>query len=500
MKILSVQQIRALDAYTIANTPIASIDLMERACRAFFSWFITRFDDRQRIGIVCGTGNNGGDGVGIARLLHAHGYDVRCWIIKSSMPLSPDFTVNLERAKEAGVILFEVTEPYADLFTDRDLVVDALLGSGLSRPAQGLYAWAIDEMNAAKAHRIAVDIPSGLMADEPSRGPVVKCDYTLTFQLPKLAFMLPSNAAYVGDWSVVNIGLDKSFIREADTHFYYTRNRYARKNIRRRNRFDHKGTHGHALLIAGSLGKTGAALMASRAALRSGVGLLTTHIPRCGNIILQTAVPEAMTSLDQHEEMVTSPPSLDAFSAVGIGPGIGRHADTVRAFEFVLRNARKPIVVDADGLNILAENKSLLTALPEGSILTPHLKEFERLAGSLPNDFARLDGLSALAGKLRCIIVLKGAFTAVADPEGHVFFNSTGNPGMATGGTGDVLTGIVTGLLAQHYAPLDAARLGVYLHGLAGDLAVMDKGPHALIATDLIEYLPDAYLHATVQR
>jgi NAD(P)H-hydrate epimerase len=264
--------------------------------------------------------------------------------------------------------------------------------------------------------------------------------------------------------------------------------------LRPRHRFDHKGTNGHALLIAGSLGKMGAAVLASRAALRAGVGLLTTHVPSGGNVILQTAVPEAMVSLDRNEEIFSSPPALDDYAAIGIGPGLGRSNETSHAFEFVLRHYHKPMVIDADALNISSERKEWMTLLPEGSVLTPHPKEFERLAGPSVDDFARLESLRALAGKTRCVVLLKGAYTAIANPDGHVYFNSTGNPGMATGGTGDVLTGIITGLLAQRYNSLEAARLGVYLHGLAGDLARVDVGMPGMIASDLVNFLPAAFV------
>ena len=494
MKILSAQQIRELDAFTIAKTPIESIDLMERACRAFMNWFAGRFHGWERVGIVCGTGNNGGDGMGIARMLREQGYDPRCWIVKAGMPVTDDFTVNLNRAQGSQVSVFEVTEPAPGIFDECDVVIDALFGSGLSRPAEGLYAWVIEEMNRADALRIAVDIPSGLRADVSSSGPIVRCDYTISFQLPKLAFLLAQNYPFVGEWVLVDIGLNREFIRGANTPFYFTRGKAIRRLLRHRNRFDHKGTFGHALLIAGSLGKVGAAVLGSRAALRTGVGLLTVHVPQCGNVVLQSTVPEAMLSLDRDEGMFTSPPALDNYAALGIGPGLGRNSGTVQALEFVLNHYKKPIVLDADALNILAENRQLINAIPEGSIMTPHLKEFERLTGKTADDFARLEALKEFAIKTRSVTVLKGAYTAIADPTGAIYFNSTGNPGMATGGAGDVLTGIITGLLAQGYSSIDAARIGVFVHGLSGDMAARERGMTSLIASDIIEFLAPAFL------
>lgn len=494
MRILSASQIRELDAYTIANTPIESIDLMERACRAFMGWFVGLFNSDERVGIVCGTGNNGGDGLGIARMLREHGYQATCWIIRSTMPVTADFNTNLDRAQKAGVTLFEISGPCDAPFAGSTLLIDALFGSGLSRPAQGLYEWVIEEMNSAKARRVAVDIPSGLMADGPSSGPIVHADHTLTFQLPKLAFLLPQNAKYVGDWECVDIGLSRGFIRNAPSHFSYTREKSVRRLVRKRNRFDHKGTFGHALLITGSLGKMGAAVLAAQAAVRAGLGLLTAHIPRSGNAILQTSIPEAMVSLDRDDEVFSSSPALDTFSAVGIGPGLGRSNETTQALEFVLRHYRRPMVIDADALNILSEHKEMLALVPEGSILTPHPKEFERLVGKSADNFERLTSLREFAARTKCIVVLKGAYTAVADAGGKVYFNSTGNPGMAKGGSGDVLTGILTALLARSYYPLAAARLGVYVHGLAGDMAAAELGMEGMTATDLVKFLPASLL------
>ncbi|MEJ1239648.1 NAD(P)H-hydrate dehydratase [Chryseolinea sp. T2] len=494
MKILSASQIRELDAYTIAQTPIASIDLMERACRAFSGWFVSHFQGRERVHVVCGTGNNGGDGMGVARMLREQGYEPTCWVVKSGMSVTNDFSVNLERAKTAGVRIFEIEAAAGGILAECDVIIDALFGSGLSRPAEGLYAWVIEEMNRSDAYRVAIDIPSGLRVDAASSGPIVVADYTISFQLPKLAFMMSQNGKYVGDWKLVDIGLHREFIKNADSGFHYTREKVIRRNLQDRNRFDHKGTYGHALLIAGSLGKIGAAVLASRAALRAGLGLLTVHVPRCGNVILQSSVPEAMVSLDRDEEMFTAPPAMEAYSSVGIGPGLGRSSESVHALEFVLRHYRHPMVIDADALNILSEQKELMSLIPEGSILTPHPREFERLAGKTTDDFARLEALRELAKRTRCVVVLKGAYTAIAEPGGQVHFNSTGNPGMATGGTGDTLTGIITGLLAQKYSSLDAARIGVFVHGLSGDLVARELGMTSLIASDLTEFLPSAFL------
>ncbi|MDH4089100.1 MAG: NAD(P)H-hydrate dehydratase [Cyclobacteriaceae bacterium] len=497
LKILPPAQIKALDAYTIKHGAISSIDLMERACRAFTKWFAEHFSELCTVGVVCGTGNNGGDGMGIARMLKELGYPVKVWVVKGSGPESADFKINFDRARNIKIeILPLVNDVDVDekVFDACEILIDAIFGSGLSRPVEGIYAQVIHCINKAEAKRVAVDIPSGLMTDSPSQDQIVKADFTISFQLPKLAFFLPECHSFVGQWTLVDIGLHKDFIKDADASYFYIIQKDLRKVLRERSTFDHKGNYGHALLIAGSFGKVGAAILAARAALRAGLGLLTVHVPQCGYPILQGSVPEAMVSVDQHEHHLSAVANLDHYTAIGIGPGLGTGPETVAAFVHILENFRSPMVIDADGLNMLSENSALLHLIPEGSILTPHPKEFERLVGGWKNDFERLEKQKMLAAQLKSIIVLKGAYSSIAAPDGRVYFNSTGNPGMATGGSGDVLTGILTGLVAQHYDPLQAAQLGVFVHGLSGDLAVPEMGINSLIASDIIDFLPSAFL------
>jgi NAD(P)H-hydrate epimerase len=349
-------------------------------------------------------------------------------------------------------------------------------------------------LNDASATIVAIDIPSGLMADSPSPGPVVKADFTVSFQLPKLAFFLPQCHAFVGRWFLVDIGLNKDFIKQVVASHFQVTKKDSRKILRRRSTFGHKGNFGHALLVAGSYGKMGAAVLASRGALRAGLGLLTTHIPRCGYDILQSSVPEAMTTVDSHQDVVSGIPLSARYNTIAIGPGLGTSPETVNAFRSLLEQFGKPMVIDADGLNILSENRECMHLVAPGSILTPHPGEFERLVGNWKDDFERLEKQKQLAHELKSVVVLKGAFTSIATPDGKVFFNSTGNPGMATGGSGDVLTGILAGFMAQGYEALHAALLGVYLHGLAGDLAAVDKGVNSLIASDIVNFLPSAFL------
>lgn len=493
IRILNTKQIRELDAYTIKKEGIPSIDLMERACRAFVDWFVQQTDATQKVGIVCGTGNNGGDGLGIARLLKDWGYPVKVWIVRGTVPESQDFKINLERIKGKLEISEISTEPDQGVFENREVIIDAVFGSGLSRPPEGIYAQTIRCINQTESTRIAVDVPSGLFSDKTSSGEIVKAHYTVSFQLPKLAFFLPQAYAFTGEWVTVDIGLNKNFIKNAETNQYLITQKDVRKILRPRSRFDHKGKYGHALIISGSHGKMGAALLASRAALRSGPGLLTTHVPQCGYAVLQTALPEAMVSVDANETMFTGIADVAQFTTIGIGPGLGKEANTVKAFNRLLDFYKKPMVIDADALNILSGQPALMERVPENSILTPHPKEFERLVGQWTDDFDRLEKQKNLAKRLKSVIVLKGAYSSIASPEGVIFFNPTGNPGMAKGGSGDVLTGILTGLLSQQYSALDAAIIGVYLHGLAGDLASLEKGSFSLIASDLVEYLPQSF-------
>jgi NAD(P)H-hydrate epimerase len=493
IKILNTQQIKSLDEFTIQHEPILSIDLMERACRAFTSWFTERFTALNKIGIVCGTGNNGGDGLGVARMLSEWGYPVKVWIVRGGTAESADFKMNLERLSGKLEIAEITSSADQGLFTDRDILIDAIFGSGLSRPAEGIYAQAIRCMNQTDALKVAIDIPSGLMADKPSSDPIVRAHHTLTFQLPKLAFFLPENHQYTGEWTVVDIGLDKSFLKAAETSYYYLNQKTSRKILKPRSKFDHKGDFGHGLIVSGSYGKIGAAVLSSRAALRSGIGLLTVHIPRCGYGIIQAAVPEAMVDVDANETFFTNHLELDKYNVIGIGPGLGKDSETVDALRTILNDFRKPFVIDADALNIISEHPEMLKLIPAGSVLTPHPKEFERLVGKWKNDFERLDKQKKLAAELSSVVILKGAYTSLAAPDGTIYFNSTGNPGMATGGTGDVLTGVITALIAQNYSALDAARLGVFTHGLAGDIGAAEKGMISLTASDVVDHLPDAF-------
>ncbi len=495
LKILSADQIKALDACTIQSEPIASIDLMERAGQAFVSWFCRQIDPVKTVGIICGTGNNGGDGLVIARLLLEYNYKVEVWIVKGQSKSSPDFLANYNRLT-SKLSLHEIQDEN-DLikitFDNHDVLVDALFGTGLSRSLSGIYESVISRLNKVKAYRIAVDVPSGLLIDAPSTGTVFKADFTLTFQLPKLAFLLPENFSLVGNWQAVRIGLDKNCIDSARTDSFMIEKKDVKAMVKPRHKFDHKGDNGKALLIAGSQGKMGAAVLAARAAMRTGLGLLTCHVPKAGLNIVQSSVPESMAIVDGHDEHFTNL-SIDAsVDAIGIGPGLGLHTETMHAFEKLLERSVKPLIIDADAITLLANKPALQHLLPPNSILTPHPGEFKRLVGDWGNDFDRLEKQKKFARDIKGFVVLKGAHTSIATPDGKVYFNSSGNPGMATAGSGDVLTGMLTSLVAQGYPMLEAVMMGVYLHGLAGDLAARKIGEQSMLASDIIDFIPQAY-------
>ena len=492
IKILNIDQIQALDRYTIANEPISSIDLMERACLRFVTWFVRKFQPSERVTVFAGTGNNGGDALGIARLLVERKFDVDVLVVRGGEG-SPDFKTNYERLSSLKII-HEIKSTTAIPDFNTDVIIDGLFGSGLTRPVEGLYADVIRALNKAQSVRVAIDIPSGLMADKPSPGEIFRADFTITFQLPKLSFLLSASAPFVGDWHVVDIGLSGDFISGQESRYRLLEAGDVRQLLKSRLRFDHKGTFGKALLVCGGYGKMGAAVLSARAAVRSGLGLLTVHIPGCGYEILQTAIPEAMVSVDDDNECFSSGISeLAGYVGIGIGPGIGTRTETAAAFGRLMQDYSRSMVIDADGINILASGGELVHLIPAKSILTPHPGELKRLIGGWKDDFDRLDKSLNFAAKTNTYLLVKGAFTSIATPEGHLYFNPTGNPGMATGGSGDVLTGILTSLLAQGYTSQEAAILGTYVHGLAGDFAAERQGQIALIPSDIIRSLPRAF-------
>ena len=493
MKILSSQHIREADQYTIANEPVASIDLMERAASAFTDWFISKFSQDHPVKIFCGIGNNGGDGLAIARMLSEKKYAVEVFIVRYASTPSEDFTINEQRLRKLNIKIIEIKNgDNTPLIHENEIVIDGIFGSGLSRPIEGFTADLIRHLNQSSGLKVAIDIPSGLYADKSSTSIKFQADYTFTFELPKLTFLFPENLPYVGEFTVESIGLHPGYLSKAETRNFYVDQDMVRQMLKPRKKFDHKGTYGHTLIISGSYGKIGAAVLCANACLRAGAGLVTTYIPSCGYNTMQTGIPEVMVITDKQETIISDIPDLASYKSIGIGPGIGRHARTSAAVHKLIATSEIPLVLDADALNIISENKVWLNELPKNSILTPHPKEFERLFGTSTDDHARLDLQREVSSQYNIIIVLKRAHTVITAPDGLTFFNSSGNPGMATGGAGDVLTGIITGLVSQGYSPLNSVILGVYLHGLAGDLASENLSQQSLIASDIAHYLGNA--------
>ncbi|MBW6534407.1 MAG: NAD(P)H-hydrate dehydratase [Mariniphaga sp.] len=498
MKLFTTKQVAGIDKFTIENEPIADIDLMERAAMQITNWLVQRFSTERKMVFLAGPGNNGGDALAIARQLTDLDFQCEVYLLNFGKDLRGSPAINWKRLEEQGKVkLMKIRQVEDFAKTDpSDVLIDGLFGSGLSRPLEGLPAEIVSKINALSNTTVAIDIPSGLMGEDNSeniRENIVRADYTLTFQFPKISFLFAENEMFTGKWDVLPIGLHPEGIAQTPSNFHFIEKRDVKEMIPARSKFAHKGTFGHALLIAGSYGKMGASVLASKACLRSGVGLLTAHVPHFGYSIIQTAVPEAMVNIDDHDSIFTGVPDLSPFSAIGAGPGIGMKSNTKKALKELLEKAKVPLVLDADALNILSENKEWLNDLPENSILTPHPGEFKRLAGETANSWERIQKQIQMAWELKVTIVLKGAFTAIALPNGKVYFNSTGNPGMATAGSGDSLTGIILGLLAQRIPPENAAIAGVFLHGLAGDIAAGKQSEHALIAGDITDYLGKAF-------
>lgn len=498
MKLFRTAEIRAWDQYTILHEPIASIDLMERASVAFTDWYCHYFPDKnQVISIYCGIGNNGGDGLAIARLLRNRFYDVNVIICGNAEKGSEDFTINLQRLSRLGDVTISFINPEQEIpeLQHSDVIIDALFGTGITRPLSGGYASLVDCINALNAIHIAVDIPSGMPAEGVCNGPCIKAQHTCSFQIAKLSFFRAENYLYTGQCHILDIGLLPEFsMNTASDYYLIDRNEIIGK-IRKRNTFDHKGTYGHCMVIAGSKGKAGAAILAASASLRSGAGLVTVLCPENATTPLQTAIPEVMVQTAGKDHIVNMNIWDMPYNAIAAGPGIGTAPETVHALEALLLTSSIPAVLDADVLNIIAGHKKMLRLLRAGTIITPHPKEFDRLFGEAADSEHRLSIQKEKAVELNIIIILKGAYTSVAFPDGTVYFNTTGNPGMATAGSGDVLTGIIGGLLAQRYTPEDAALVGVYLHGLAGDLALTHQSMESMIASDIVRNLGNAFKH-----
>lgn len=491
-KILTAAQIRAWDQFTIVNEPILSIDLMERASKKCVDYILNSLHFRGPFTILSGTGNNGGDGLAIARLLHSKGVELEVFVVGDANNGSDDFKINLIRCDTANINIQNYNHNINSKF--KGTIIDAIFGTGLNRAPEGIHFKAIEAINASGSIVISIDMPSGLYTDvhTPNHQMVVNANYTLTFEVLKFAFLFAENHNRLGQVQVTPIGLLNSYKPEGIIHGLLLNKDCIRSKVKTLNQFDHKGKNGHALLIAGSKNKMGAAVLAVSAALRSGVGLLTVHTVESGTIPLNTECPEAMLSIDETEAVVSNLPELNAFTSIGIGPGIGSDKLTAKLLLTLISNFKGTIVLDADALNIVSENEECKSLLNSNCILTPHVKEFDRLAGNSSNDFERHEKQLEFAKKYKCYVLLKGAYSKITAPNGEVYINNTGNPGMAKGGSGDVLTGIITGLSAQNYSAIDAMLLSVYWHGLAGDLASLQYSAIAMKSSDIVEMMPNA--------
>ena len=498
MKIIPSTLLKDLDKYTIANEPIASIDLMERAADQLTRAIVRRWDSSHRVFIFAGPGNNGGDALAIARMLAQKSYHVEVFLFNIKGNLSEECQTNKNRLKECGSIYFtEISTQFEPpTLTEKDLVVDGLFGYGLNKPLNGGFAAVVKYLNASKATIISIDIPSGLMSEDNTynnRQHIVRANLTLSIQLPKLSFLFPENEEIIGEWELLDIGLSQSFIDAAETPYTIIEEEEVKKLIKPRKRFAHKGNFGHGLLIAGSYGMAGASILAARACLRSGIGLLTAHVPICNHDLMQVAVPEAVVHTDVHDRYFAEPMDSESYQAIAIGPGLGQEEETALALLEQISNSTAPLILDADALNILSTHRQWFNRLPKHCILTPHLKELERLIGKCMDTYERINKAKELAVFLQGYIIIKGGWTTIVTPEGNCFFNPTGNPGMATGGSGDVLTGILLALLSQGYTQEETCILGTYLHGMSGDLAEEQKGEIGMTSSDLIEFLPEAW-------
>ena len=502
MKIFSSKQIYEADKATIKKNNISSDQLMEGVAVQLFNWLHLRIQGAPvKIHLFCGLGNNGGDGIALARHLQEHGYNIGVYVVNYSKKRSDDFLVNLDRLKDRKIWpeFLDDSSVLPEIGRD-DIIVDAIFGIGLNRAPDSWVVNLFEHIEKSKAFVLSVDIPSGLFTDRVSEDEkaVVKANHTLSFQVPKLVFFLPETGIFTEQWEVLDIGLDPEFLVNTETEYELIGKNEMLPVYIPREKFSHKGTHGHGLIVGGSYGKIGAVHLASKACLYAGSGLVTAFVPKCGYIPLQTNFPEAMVLTDNDENHISKIEFGIDPAVVGIGVGLDKDASTVKALDEFLGDNKKPLVIDADALNILSENKALLGKIPAQTVLTPHPKELERLIGSWKDDFDKLKKAKEFSKKYDCVLVIKGSHTiTIYDEKGYV--NTTGNPGMGTGGTGDVLTGVITGLIAQGYNPLNAAVFGVYLHGRAGDIAVEKTGYQALTASHVVDAIGLAFIDLFAQ-
>ena len=500
MKLFSKEQIYEGDKLTTERQKITSTDLMERAGIQIFNWIHTRMQGAQvPIHVFCGIGNNGGDGLVLARHLVTHGYNVVTYIVNCSDKRTKDFLVNYDRIKNVTKDwpkMLSCKNDFSEIvIKEEDIIVDAVFGIGLNRPPNDWVKALFAQFKTSKAFTLSIDIPSGLYTDKviEAEDNVVNANYTLSFQSPKLVFFLPETAKYTVQWEALDIGIDRDYLMQTETEIELISKHEVLPLYKPRTKFSNKGDFGHVMILGGSYGKIGAVNLASRAALGAGAGLVTAYTPKCGYHSLQTAVPEVMVITDSDETHIANI-SFDIEPTVfGIGVGLGTSTRTIKTFEAFLKTNKTPLVIDADGLNILSKKKALLKLLPEQTIITPHPKELERLIGKWSDDFEKLKKVKAFSKKYNIIVLIKGA-NSITVYQDKLYINTTGNPGMATAGAGDVLTGIISGFVAQGYEHLSATLFAVYLHGKSADIVLEDHGYQSLIASHIIDGLGKAYI------
>ncbi|MGL5637045.1 MAG: NAD(P)H-hydrate dehydratase [Bacteroidales bacterium] len=498
MKLLRSIDTKQIDKQTIEKQGITTVILIERAATALYNEIINRWSLETPFVIFAGPGNNGADALALSILLIRAGYNVKTFLFCPNKELSEACTHFREQlANEPMADFYEVLAEFKPpVLTTRTVIIDGLFGSGLNKPLTGGFAGIVKYINSTPSYKLSIDIPSGLFGEnntDNDPNAIIESDLTLCFQQPKIVFFLRDSVKYVKEYKVLNIDLDSEAIQNCDSTFYQISEIEVSAILRERAKFSHKGDYGHGLLVAGKLGMMGAAQLSAKAAYRSGIGLLTIHAPKIANAIIQSSVPEAIYSPDASQTCFSQAPFTETYSNVAVGPGIGTEKETCMALSQLLQRRGKPMVIDADALNIIAQHKNLLNQIPEGSILTPHPKEFDRIMGESTSAYSRLEKAIKLAKQFRLVVVLKGAYTATVIPNGNVFFNTSGNPGMATAGSGDVLTGIILSLLCQGYNPVEAAIAGNYIHGVAGDKAANELTQFCMNASDIINYLPKAF-------
>ncbi len=498
MKVYTASEIKEFEAFAIEHEPIQSIDLMERAAQAISEEIKSIKGPDTLVKVFAGSHNNGGDALAVSRILALSGYNVEVFLFNTNDRLSPECATNRDRLLSACPdIIFHEISTKIDLphITSEDLIIDGIFGIGLTGSLSSSYALLLRFINNSKATIVSIDIPSGMHSEDNSGilpHQIVHADYTLTLHALKPAFLLSDCQKYIGKCKVLDIMLTQSGCPNLSPQYTINEEEHMRQLLKPRNPFGHKGDFGHGLLVAGSYGMAGAAVIAAQAAMRSGMGKLTIHTPSANNTILQTSVPQAIIHNDKDNYIFTSAEDSKEYQAVAIGPGIGVKTETATALMEQIAHTTCPLVIDADGLNILSSHKGWLQQMPRGSILTPHPKEFSRLFGESSSDYEMLCIAREEARRLQIYIILKNHYTAICCPDGHIYYNITGNSGMATAGTGDALTGILLSLLSQGYSAENACRLGCYIHGLAGDIAAEKYTEEGMNVMDLIQTIPDA--------